>query len=64
MQPALTFLCPSCKKVSVADRDADGFPVCPHCDMDQTQTQGSDLYSPTVKRIMHNWEAGKFEPKD
>jgi len=32
--------------------------------MDQTQTQGSDLYSPTVKRIMHNWEAGKFEPKD
>lgn len=27
------------------------------------QTQGSDLYSPTVKRIMRDWSAGKFEPR-
>jgi len=27
------------------------------------QTQGSDLYSPTVKRVMRDWTAGKFEPR-
>ena len=60
--PIVTYYCPHCQKTSVADRDADGFPVCPHCS-DPAQEQGSDLYSPTVKRIMRDWRAGKFEPR-
>ena len=63
MRPVPTFCCPSCKQVSVANRDADGFPVCPHCHSDQVRSQGSDLYSPTVKRLAREFGEGRFDPK-
>lgn len=30
-QPAVTFYCPVCKQVSVAERDEDGTCICPRC---------------------------------
>lgn len=27
-----TYFCPKCKRVSAAERDENGDPVCPHCD--------------------------------
>lgn len=61
--PIPTFYCPACKQTSVADRDESGDVICPRCDPEHAQTIGSDLYSPTVKRIMRDWWSGKFEPR-
>lgn len=63
MQPAVTFLCPVCRQTSVADYDADGFPVCPACGPSDPDQHVSDKYSPTVNRLMRDWWAGKFEPR-